>query len=307
MPTKTFTELRALARARGLKGFSKLSRDELEKRLSAKSGKRPATADKSLKAAPKKNSADDKPASKSSANKSAPVREKMTRASSRPQAATSAPAPQWEWVSHDRRQTADEEQVEDAKYVTVLRGRPAPGIGATDLGEDIDNLPPVTEATLCLLPQKPGVLHGYWVIPPGSALDLRSLKLRLGRIAGDAFEIIEEMTLPHERGHWYFHLDGATDPGVVYLQLGFYDASGNFITATRRGVARIPSLHASARTDHLWWVSDEQFRAMYQRAGGFAHTGRLGWAASISSPGGAPPTGSSERLAWPGNVSSPHK
>jgi hypothetical protein len=216
-------------------------------------------------------------------------------------APTPALTPKWEWAGDVQRQSVDEEQIESAKYAIVPPGTAVPRAEAADLNEDIDNLPPVTEPTLCLLPQKPGVLHGYWVLPPDSVPRAQSFKLRLGRIARDVFEIIDEIALPRERGHWYFHVDESADMGEVYLQLGHYEPDGRFVTATRRGIARIPSLYASSRTDRLWWVSEEQFRAMYRRAGGYVRGPRLGWAASISSPGGAP---SSDRLAWPGGISS---
>ena len=312
MPTRTLTELRALARTRGLKGYTQLSPGELEKRLSADGGKKSAAPKKAIKAAPKKVSAKAKPKSGPSPAKSArtPGKKKLTAPATRstaPAAAAPALTPQWEWATDVSRQSAEEEQVESAKYATVLPGGVAPPAVAADLGEDIDYLPPVTEPTLCLLPQKPGVLHGYWVIPPNTVPYPQSLKLRLGRIVRDAFEIIEEISLPHERGHWYFHLDESADAGAIYLQLGYYEPDGRFVTATRRGIARIPSLHASERTDRLWWVSEEQFRTMYRRAGGYLHGGRLGWFASISSPGGAARAPTSERLAWPGGISSQQK
>ena len=310
MTTKTLTELRAQARARGLKGYSKISRRELERLLTGSDSPKTAVAKKPEKApSAKKISATKSKAARAPA-KSALTHGKKKPAGTRarvtaPAAVPPAPVPQWEWAGNISRQSTEEEQVESAKYATSLPGSVAPrAVVAADLGEDIDNLPPVTEATLCLLPQKPGVLHGYWVIPPNTVPNSRSLKLRLGRIVRDAFEIVEEISLPHERGHWYFHLDESADTGAIYLQLGYYEPNGNFVTATRRGIARIPSLHASERTDRLWWVSEKQFRAMYRRAGGIVHGGRLGWTASISSPGGAVPAPSSERLAWPGNVSS---
>ena len=200
--------------------------------------------------------------------------------------------------------SGQEERVENAKYATILNGGVSPAYTFSDLGEDIDNLPPVSEPMLCLLPQKPGVLHGYWVLPPNSTANLSLLKLRLGRVAGDTLEIIQEFALSHARGRRYFHLDEAENVGAVYLQLGYYQADGQFVTAIRRGIARIPSLYSSQITDRLWWVNDEQFRAMYLRAGGFLRGPRLGWSASISSPGGARSV-SSDRLAWPGNISSP--
>ena len=299
MTTKTLTELRAQARARGLKGYSKISRSELERLLTGSDSRKPAAAKKLEKTTSTKNTS----ATKSKAART-PAKSALTRGKKKPAAVPSAPVPQWEWAGDVSRQSAEEEQVESAKYATVLPGSVAPPAVAADLGEDIDNLPPVTETMLCLLPQKPGVLHGYWVIPPNTLPNSQSLKLRLGRIVRDAFEIIEEISLPHERGHWYFHLDESADAGAIYLQLGYYEPDGSFVTATRRGIARIPSLHASERTDRLWWVSEKQFRAMYRRAGGFVRAGRLGWAASIGSPGGAAPALSAERLAWPGGVSS---
>ena len=312
MTTKTLTELRAQARARGLKGYSKISRSELERLLTASDPRKPAAAKKPEKTASTKNTSSTKSKAARTPAKSALTRGKKKPAAVRaqttaPAAIAPAPVPQWEWAGSISRQSAEEEQVESAKYATVLPGSVAPPAVAADLGEDIDNLPPVTEATLCLLPQKPGVLHGYWVIPPNTLPNSKSLKLRLGRIVRDTFAIVDEISLPHERGHWYFHLDESADIGEIYLQLGYYEPDGSFVTATRRGIARIPSLHASERTDRLWWVSEKQFRTMYRRAGGIVREGRLGWAASISSPGGAAPAPSSERLAWPGNISSPHK
>jgi hypothetical protein len=310
MTTKTLTELRAQARARGLKGFSKISRRELEHLLTGSGSRKPAAAKKPEKTTTTKRiSATKSKAARAPAKSTLTLGKKKPAAThartTAPAAVPRAPVPQWEWAGDISRQSTEEEQVESAKYATALPGSVTPrAVVATDLGEDIDNLPPVTEAALCLLPQKPGVLHGYWVIPPNTVPNSRSLKLRLGRIVGDAFEIVEEISLPHERGHWYFHLDESADTGAIYLQLGYYEPNGNFVTATRRGIARIPSLHASERTDRLWWVSEKQFRAMYRRAGGIVRAGRLGWAASISSPGGAVPAPSSERLAWPGGVSS---
>ncbi|MEW6332048.1 MAG: hypothetical protein AB1560_11370 [Pseudomonadota bacterium] len=306
MPTKNLKELRALARSRGLRGYSKLSRAGLEKLLFSGGEQKPMGAKKTAKPAATTSAARTKSKSASPRANSAPARAaKKTRPDVAPAPAVAHPAPaatpKWEWAGDVQRQSADEEQIESAKYAVVPPGSAAPRAEAMDLNEDIDNLPPVAEPTLCLLPQKPGVLHGYWVLPPDPAPRTRSFKLRLGRITRDVFEIIDEIALPSNRGQWYFHVNESTDTGEVYLQLGHYEPDGRFVIATRRGIARIPSLYASQRTDRLWWVSEEQFRAMYRRAGGRVHGSRLGWSASISSPGGAP---SSERLAWPGGVSS---
>jgi len=302
---KTLKEMRALARSRGLRGYSRLSRAELGKLLSRRGGENSPVTGKTGKTATTKPAAKARVTSAQSAAKPALTRTQKEQKAAPVARATSLPvpeaAPKWEWVTESRRQPVDEEQVKSAKYATVLPGTAVPHTESADLNEDIDILPSVTEPTLCLLPQKPGVLHGYWIVPPNSIPNPQSLKLRLGRIARDTFEIFDEISLPDVRGRWYFHVDGSADVGAVYLQLGYYDPGGRFVTATRRGIARIPSLYASDRIDRLWWVSEEQFRAMYHRAGGHVRGPRLGWAASISSPGGAP---FSDRLAWPGNVSS---
>ena len=294
MPNKPLKELRALARSRGMRGYSRLSRSELEKLLSRHGGQKTAVVKNPKKPRPKKSA---KPAKSTVAKASSPparVPAEKKPSASRPQAVATAPreTPKWKWAADMHASSEEEEKVESAKYVTRLPDGPAMRAEATGLNEDIDNLPPFIEPMLCLLPQKPGVVHGYWVVPPDTVPLAPALKLRFGRIARDTLEIIDEFALPRERGHWYFHAD--TDVGAVYLQIGYYEPDGRFVNAIRRGVARIPSLHASERTDRLWWVSEEQFRAMYRRAGGQSRGPRLGWAASIGSPGGAP---SSDRLA----------
>ena len=295
MATKTLKELRAAAKARGIKGYSTMSRGALELRLAGADKPKAAPA-KSAKKSPEKT----KPAQVKTKPARPAAKSARTAGGIKPPAPF-VPVPEKPAETH--RLSSDEERVENAKYATVLPGGVTPSIVTTDLGEDIDNMPPVAEPMLCLLPQKPGVLHGYWVVPANIAPDMNTLKLRLGRIAGDTQEIIQEIALSRERGHWYFHLDESENVGAVYLQLGYYGPDGRFVTATRRGITRIPSLYSSQRTDRLWWVSEEQFRAMYLRAGGVVRGSRLGWAASISSPGGVRGV-SSERLAWPGNISS---
>lgn len=282
MPKKTLKELRAAARTRDLRGNSKLSRGELEKLLSL-----PGRSTKTVPEKPGKARARKIAAGSGSPASPPPVHAKKSRASSR-RAKTAEPikdAPKWKWGTV--RSPDEEERVERAKYTTNLAGQSSPST-TENLYEDIDNLPPIIEPMLCLLPQKPGVLHGYWIAPPGAVPSAQSLKLRFGRITNDTFEVLEEIPLSRERGHWYFRVDESTDVGAVYLQLGYYEPDGRFVNAIRRGIARVPDLHASERTDRLWWVGEEQFRAMYRRAGGKVSGARLGWTASIGSPGGVP-------------------
>lgn len=280
METRTLETLRALAKAKGLKGYTKLRKDELLRRLAKKQSApaKPATQPKA-RAAGKKTS---------STQAAVPARRKPRSAAPRasgipmtlPPAVPLTPPP-----PGTARTSGDEERVETAKFAMAPPGVAViePAFGP-DLGEDIDRLPAVSAPTLCLLPQKPGVLLGYWRLPSEIFTASHPLKLRLGRVRGETPEILEEVPLPQAHGHWYFHLRDAADAGSVYLQLGYDEPDGRFISAFRRAIARIPSLYASEQIDRQWWVSAARFRTMYLRAGGHVQDARLGWTASISSP-----------------------
>jgi len=303
MAYKTVKDLRALAKFRGLKNYSKLTRDKLERLLAGSVHPKPEIQNKPKKPAKSVKSGRLTSKSRRPAGKPDQTAGKKIPPSAAPGANVATnPVSTSAWTSDTRRPAADEERVESAKYATVPSGVTAPSGVAADLGEDIDQLPPIAESMLCLLPVKPGLLHCYWQIAPDTVPPLKSLKLRLGRMVRDTFEIIEEFSPPQNHGHWYFHLNEAEEIGAVYWQLGHYESDGSFVTAFHRGIARIPSLYASEYIDRLWWVSDEQFRAMYLRAGGFVRGARLGWAASIGSPGGAPVITSHQR-AWSGKIS----
>ena len=168
---------------------------------------------------------------------------------------------------------------------------------AADLGEDIERLPVIRNPLLCLLPQKPGVLHGYWALPDASLLAAQTARLRLATYSGERLTILGEHSLPSRRGHWYFQVEDNIELDTVYLQLGRYQPDGEFVCVLQRGITALPRQYASVQTDRHWWVSDVQFRDMYRRAGGMEHGRQLGWAGSAGSPGGA--------STWPGNSSGP--
>lgn len=270
MTSKSLKELRAQARALGIKGYSKLRKAELERLIAAQ-------------------------------------RARNTEA--KPQGRPERPAPKT--VKAGARRPAgpasgvnEEQRVETAKYAVGPAGVAVPAHPITaGLIEDIDRLPPIAEPLLHLLPQKPGILHAYWRLAPGTLARQNGLKLRLCRARDGGIEIIEELALPGDGGHWYFHVPEEIEPGAYYAQLGYHTPGGEFVSAFCRAIARIPSLYASSRIDRRWWTSDDQFRAMYLRAGGFLREARLGWAGSIGSPpyrAAAP----GERLLWPGGISS---
>jgi hypothetical protein len=284
MKSNNLEALRALAKRLGLTGYSKLRKDELLKRIAHQESK---TRTKSV-AQPQVVAA-----------RTTTVQKKPGRApkkSARAIPPKSLPVPS---LTPPAQATDAEQRVESAKYAFVPPGTDmrVPAYAA-DLDEDINRLPEILDSLLCLLPQKPGVLHGYWALSPTSFATAPSARLRLARDAGDHLVILGEHPVPSVRGHWYFHVEDGVELGTVYLQLGYYQHDGEFVSLIQRGIARIPSLYASAQTDRRWWVSDAQFRAMYRRAGGLERGVQLGWAGSASSPGG--------QLRWPGNISSRH-
>lgn len=300
MATKTLKQLRELAKKAGVKGYSKLAKPDLEKKLighgatSTKAAATPPAAKSSGKAATKP---------------SAP-RKKTTPGAAptaRTTVATRAPTPVdpnhvwWQPPASTASDNGTEQRIESAKYGSRTNSESAPPPPLTDLGEDIDRLPSLHRSTLVLLPQKPGVLHAYWSLPPGATRE-PSLQLRLCRAANGGLDVQHEATVSSARGHYYFSVpdDFANHEAVV--QLGYYRGK-KFVSAIDRGLARIPSLYASARTDRWWWISEADFQRMYLRSGG-EHRGRaLRWAGSIGSPSGQSQS-NPEQLAWPGGVSS---
>jgi len=301
MRSKTVEELRAAARARGLTGCSKLRKDELlrllARKISTKAVKpvKPVKPVKTVKAVKRVKVA--KPAKR--AKGSAPrKRITLTTATKKPRALrpstptrAAVPAPRSrpaKPTSQARAQTAraptDEDRVESAKFSSALPDHDltAPFVSA-DLGEDIECLPLLPGPLLGLLPQKPGILHGYWALEPGSLRHQPDLRIRLCRIRDRVLEVLDDIPLPGDSGRWYFHVGELPADSELYAQLGHYRPDGTFVTAIRRGIARVPSLHPSAHTDANWWISEADFRKMYARTGGRVDGRNLVWSASVSS------------------------
>jgi hypothetical protein len=149
-----------------------------------------------------------------------------------------------------------EQHIEETKYST---GAAATSYAA-DLGEDIDSLPVLRgEPRIVLLAQKPGVLHAYWYLRPGYRTDQPDLRLRLGLLYGHDFHTKEEIPLSSDQGSWYFHVDESWHPAAIFVQLGYYDESGKFIIAIRRGIVRLPRLLEYSDLGVNWALNPEEF------------------------------------------------
>ncbi len=308
MKRTTLKELRAQAKARGLKGYSKLAKEELLRLLGE-----PRTPDASTRVseptsvATERGKSTTSPTTRTAHAFPAPtVAEVGARVNAREQRTPPRAMPA---ATIESRPASTEEWVEGAKYALRPNGKPAPQPGP-DLGEDIDRLPALAEPMVCLLSQKPGVLHAYWLLPADVPERRKDYKLRLTRSGLETLHVYEEIPVQVERGTWYFHVPENAGGQEMAVQLGYYQ-DGKFVSAQGQSTARLPSLHASARTDHRWWVSEADFARMYAAGGGVvAGARRYEWAASIGSPSAAPGAPSSapaereERMAWPGGVSS---
>jgi hypothetical protein len=275
LETKSLEDLRILARTAGLRGYSGLRKKQLIELLTN-------YKDVPGREAPGKTTP--------STNVRAAKPKKPAKSKSAHAPATPAPAGSGDFgaasVARPTNASA-EERIEFSKYEMTPPGVMLTQAFASTLYEDIEQLPALGTPVLCLLPQKPGVVHAYWTLQPGA--ETGHLRLRLCNAKEGSIEVLDEIKVPGDRGHWYFHVPQTPEAGELFAHLGYYDARGAFVTAIQRGIARIPTLYASNQTDRSWWISDEDFRAMYLRAGGTVRAQRLYWGgASASSPMNAP-------------------
>lgn len=282
---KSLKELRARAKARGLKGYSKLTKEQLVRLLERSA---PESVGASARTKKKRSRAEPTTTSSKTSKNARSIRPSAPPAIAAkpappPATAEKGPAPSSPDVPAF---AVNEEWVERTKYALRPNGNAHAEVSA-DLDEDIDRLPVLDEPVVCLLPQKPGVLHAYWVLPPDAPGERVDYKLRLCRMSGGATDVCEEVVVPAARGSWYFHVPDTNDNAGLLVQLGYY-RDGRFVSARGRSVAYLPSVYASTRTDERWWVSEADFMRMYLRAGGFvAPSDRYGWVAAVGSSGGA--------------------
>lgn len=269
MEDKSVKALREMARELGITGYSKLRKDELIAELkAAKKPQKPGRA----------------------AAKSGNGKVKKTAPAKTTKAAKPAPA----IVSHPTQN--EEQRIENAKFVTSPVGATQKTHYPADLGEDIDNLPALSEPRLTLLMQKPGVLLASWFLSAGQSARQPDLRLRLGVLADKRFNVSQEAEVKQDRGNYYFHVDPSWPPYEIYLQLGYYEASGRFAIAIHRGIVRLPRLLSMTALGVNWGLDEAEFEQVVNRSGPLGHVphraivtapSSLGWALGGGSGSGS--------------------
>ncbi|KPK10368.1 MAG: hypothetical protein AMJ68_09430 [Acidithiobacillales bacterium SG8_45] len=266
MNTKTVKELKEIARSLGITGYSGLRKEELLKAISA-SKARPTKAKKKVAA---KKVAKPVKAAKRVAKKTA-----KKPAAAKP-GSVAAPKPKAEIVARDLTEENEEERIESAKFITVPPGTAAlRGQYPPDLGEDIDNLPALPGPRLSFLSQKPGVLLARWHLEPGQSQQA-ALMLRLGVLADQQFYIKQEVSVDSDNGSHYFHVDPSWPADSIYLQLGYFNTSGEFVVALRRGTVRLPKLFSPTSLGVNWALGVEDFKREVQQSGPLGQVSRPG-------------------------------
>lgn len=293
MPEKTVAELRSLAKARGISGYSKMRKAELLaqlERANPRKVSKPVTAKRTKPAKPaRKSVGTSKAPAVRSAGASRPSRRSPKKSTvPRPRAASSHTGKAIpERMVAPPRDVAPRHQTRPATVSvstspTIARSPPShepawppawwrrpetperakfagPGVVAASdprLHEDIDTLPPLRRRRLVLFPQKPGVLHAYWTL--GSEQAPGPLFLRLGRSQGTQFVSVTEVPVAGGHGNYYFHISADIVFHDALVQLGYY-RDGQFITLMQSGLTRL----AHKLTAPGWWLSEALFRRRF--------------------------------------------
>ena len=263
MKGKTVDELRALARSRGMKGYSRLTKDGLVRLLSGKKSATlvsPKTKKKKIKAGT---------AAAPKARKKSPV----PRSTGKRRAAVPAPARNIQ-ARHKKQlpAPADDQAATGAKFAIDMPGthRAQPAAAQT-LHEPIDRLPALPLPMLVVLQQKPGSVHISWQISPESPAAAGSAHLRVLQGVPGAIKVIHDVPLPATHGSRYFLLDTANPQHAITVQIGHYPANGAFITDLQHTAARLPDARPATQTHPQWWISAQDFARLYLHGGGQSH------------------------------------
>ena len=274
MNTKSVKELKEIASGLGITGYSKLRKDELLKAIAAVKAK---------SASSKKRVAAKKAAKKSATPAKAGKKKTAKKAAKKKTAKKATPKPKAETVVRNLAEQNEEELIESAKFITMAPGTAAlRGQYTPDLGEDIDNLPALPEPRLTFLPQKPGVLLARWHLEPGQSQQ-NALMLRLGVLADQKFYIKQETPVDADDGSHYFHVDPSWLIESIYLQIGYFNAGGEFVIALRRGTVRLPRLFAHTALGVNWAVTNEEFEHEILQSGPLGQVPQRALASGLSS------------------------
>jgi len=251
---KTMTELRALARIRGLRGYSKLRKRDLMKLLqNSRSANAPG---------------DPKPSKRSQ-----PRSDRKTHLlAPAPRPGPPALEPGSLAPNIDNAQNRPDPRADRTKFSP---GPAAPGarrpVHRADNSDPITSRPALHAPRLVALPQKPGILHVYWRLPEDPVAELR---LRIVRIDRGGDGIVSEIIPMTAEGNAYIQVPETADMVEYRAELGRNCGEGNFDLVVPSVVTRTPRNEPSIDGDTRWWISGEEFRSRFARAD---HAGSSSW------------------------------
>ena len=260
MKGKTVDELRALARSRGLKGYSRLTKDGLLRLLAVK------------KSIASKTTAKKKKQTKAGRTATTPAMKKKIASGSAIRRRATTPPP----ASKAKKRKipplpaiGDAEAAADAKFTIAMPGtrRPQPA-PARSLREPIEQLPALPVPMLLVMQQKPGAIHVSWQLPPESVSTPDSTRLRLIQGGPGGETVVHDIPLPARRGSRYLLLATVGLQSGMTVQVGRYHANGSFHADMQRTLNRLPDAGPAGHTHPRWWISAQDFARLYLHGGG---------------------------------------
>lgn len=258
---KTVAELRALARARRLRGYSKLRKRELVRLLTVST----STGTTDSRRAHGASKATVRSQARNGPRHETPI----------PDACRETPGEDPESNIRVEAPVKPAPRADETKFARAALDH---GAGNTTTDTDDAGMPasrPVPSVPrLVILPQKPGVVHVYWRLSPEPSDDLR---LRVLRIGHTGHEILADFRPLTAEGNAYIQVPETREAVECRAELGRRAGDGRFDLVVSPAAARVPGNQFSPHGDPRWWISAEDFITRHAQAVHPARSGMTSW------------------------------